>query len=43
MRLGGRLAAAIEILDDMDARKRPVADAMRASIRAEASKSGGEA
>ena len=29
MRLGGRLAAAIEILDDMDARKRPVADAMR--------------
>ncbi|MCB1382733.1 MAG: RsmB/NOP family class I SAM-dependent RNA methyltransferase [Notoacmeibacter sp.] len=29
MRLGGRLAAAIEILDDMEARKRPVADAMR--------------
>lgn len=29
MRLGGRLAAAIEVLDDMAARKRPVADALK--------------
>ena len=29
MRLGGRLAAAIEILDDMERRHRPVADALR--------------
>ncbi|MCB1427075.1 MAG: RsmB/NOP family class I SAM-dependent RNA methyltransferase [Zhengella sp.] len=29
MRLGGRLAAAIEILEDMNARRRPAADALR--------------
>lgn len=29
MRLGGRLAAAIEILDDIDRRHRPVADALK--------------
>jgi 16S rRNA (cytosine967-C5)-methyltransferase len=29
MRLGGRLAAAIEVIDDMRARKRPVADALK--------------
>jgi 16S rRNA (cytosine967-C5)-methyltransferase len=29
MRLGGRLAAAIEVLEDMDRRHRPVADALR--------------
>ena len=29
MRLGGRLAAAIEILADMDARHRPAADALK--------------
>ncbi|MET0258953.1 MAG: RsmB/NOP family class I SAM-dependent RNA methyltransferase [Methylobacterium sp.] len=29
MRLGGRIAAAVEILDDMAARRRPVADALK--------------
>ncbi|ORE96905.1 RsmB/NOP family class I SAM-dependent RNA methyltransferase [Aurantimonas sp. 22II-16-19i] len=29
MRLGGRLAAAIEVLEDMEARRRPVADALK--------------
>jgi 16S rRNA (cytosine967-C5)-methyltransferase len=29
MRLGGRLAAAIEVLDDIDARHRPAADALK--------------
>ena len=29
MRLGGRLSAAIEILDDIEARRRPVADALK--------------
>ena len=29
MRLGGRLQAAIEVLDDIDARKRPAGDALR--------------
>jgi 16S rRNA (cytosine967-C5)-methyltransferase len=29
MRLGGRLAAAIEVLDDMDGRHRPAADALK--------------
>lgn len=29
MRLGGRLQAAIEVLDDINARKRPVADALK--------------
>ncbi|WP_062204709.1 RsmB/NOP family class I SAM-dependent RNA methyltransferase [Aureimonas sp. AU12] len=29
MRLGGRIAAAVEILDDMSARRRPVADALK--------------
>ncbi|WP_182085879.1 RsmB/NOP family class I SAM-dependent RNA methyltransferase [Aureimonas sp. ME7] len=29
MRLGGRLAAAIEVLDDMAARRRPVADSLK--------------
>src|SRR5690606_18483572 len=29
MRLGGRLAGAIDVLADIDARKRPVADALK--------------
>jgi len=29
MRLGGRLQAAIEVLDDIDARRRPAGDALR--------------
>ncbi|KQT83808.1 RsmB/NOP family class I SAM-dependent RNA methyltransferase [Aurantimonas sp. Leaf443] len=29
MRLGGRIAAAVEVLDDMAARRRPVADALK--------------
>ncbi len=29
MRLGGRIAAAVEVLADMDARRRPVADALK--------------
>ena len=29
MRLGGRLAGAIEVLDDIEARRRPVADALK--------------
>ncbi|KAA0972128.1 RsmB/NOP family class I SAM-dependent RNA methyltransferase [Aureimonas fodinaquatilis] len=29
MRLGGRIAAAIEVIEDMDRRKRPVADALK--------------
>ena len=29
MRLGGRLQAAIEVLDDIDTRKRPAGDALR--------------
>ena len=29
MRLGGRLQAAIEVLDDIDNRKRPAGDALR--------------
>ena len=29
MRLGGRIAAAIEIIEDMDSRRRPVADALK--------------
>ena len=29
MRLGGRISAAIEILTDIEARKRPVADALK--------------
>ena len=29
MRLGGRLAAAIEVLDDMEARHRPASEALR--------------
>ena len=29
MRLGGRIAAAIEVLDDMERRKRPAADALK--------------
>lgn len=29
MRLGGRLSGAIEVLDDIEKRKRPVADALR--------------
>ena len=29
MRLGGRIQAAIEILDDIEARKRPAADALK--------------
>ena len=33
MRLGGRLAGAIEVLDDIEARRRPVADAFRVRQR----------
>ncbi len=29
MRLGGRIAAAVEVLDDMASRRRPVADALK--------------
>ncbi|MER2534836.1 MAG: MFS transporter, partial [Rhizobiaceae bacterium] len=29
MRLGGRLAAAIEVLDDIERRRRPAADALK--------------
>ncbi|MCA1969023.1 MAG: MFS transporter, partial [Rhizobium sp.] len=29
MRLGGRLAGAIEVLDDIETRRRPVADALK--------------
>ncbi len=29
MRLGGRIAAAIDVIEDMDARRRPVADALK--------------
>ncbi|MFD2237158.1 RsmB/NOP family class I SAM-dependent RNA methyltransferase [Aureimonas populi] len=29
MRLGGRIAAAVEVIEDMDARRRPVADALK--------------
>ena len=29
MRLGGRLAGAIEVLEDIEKRKRPVADALK--------------
>ena len=29
MRLGGRLAAAIDVLDDMERRRRPAADALK--------------